>query len=329
MKEPTVNKRARANLVYEIFSVLASRIGAGNLEILINTSRLTEISVIHMENFKEVLKRGILVTVLIALMFSVEQSLAVDYTVGVKAGDWVKYSDLNFTWNGTGNEPKHITDAKQMDWVNIEILGVSSNIVFMRFSVHYKNGTERANDVIYNVKSGLSSLDGDSFPFPIIAAGLKKGDPIAKYHAITINDTVSGVYAGASRSVNFVDIPSSDQPFTIHWDQATGILVELSRILLDQTPSGETVKYVDFYKATETNMWSADVPGFTSVNFMFILAAMIVIVLVIVVRVFMLRKRKRRRRVRIKRTRAQCAVDRTDTIHQFCFILATCAFTLI
>jgi len=230
---------------------------------------------------------------LVLLMFLIIPASAVEYTVGVKEGDWVKYGEISVSWNGTGTEPQSVKDAKQMDWVKVEVQSVSGTTVSMTTTSHYKNGTDTPQTDSYDVKSGQGT---GGFFFVIIAANLKKGDPITTQpNAPTINDTVTRTYAGASRSVNVLDVTFTSGSYTMkyvcRWDKATGIWLEVFTRQPDN-PFAPTGAYVDYsVKATETNIWTADSLGIISSNLPFI-AIIVAAIVVIIVGIFIAKRKK-------------------------------------
>jgi hypothetical protein len=233
-----------------------------------------------------------LVAIFTILLTSVIPILAVDYTVGVKVGDWVKYGEISVTWTGTGTEPSEITEAKKIDWMKGEVKTVSGTQVTSETTGQYENGTTYpSSSSTIDVATGQG---GGGYMTSLIAANLNEGDSITQQAgAITINGTVTSTYCKASRSVNYVDISVSQSGTTytykMYWDKATGVLVEFYVSQSTTTPTTETITMS--YKATETNMWSADVLGLVSTYFIYIVG-IVVLVVVIVVGVFMIRRRK-------------------------------------
>jgi hypothetical protein len=232
----------------------------------------------------------VLVTIFIALLTTVIPILATDYTVGVKAGNWVKYGEINVSWNGTGTEPSYITDARKIDWVKVEVKSVSGTEVTIETTGQYKNET--------TTPSSNSTIDVATGSYMLIAANLEEGDNILQQSgpAIKINGTVSRTYCGASRSVNFVNITVSYAGTTImYWDKATGVMVELYMSSSQTIPTVQSITMS--YKATETNMWSSggilsDIFNPTSPNFIYIIIGIAALVVVIVLGVFIVRRRK-------------------------------------
>lgn len=234
--------------------------------------------------------KSVMFLALVLLMVLMSPVFALEYTVGVKAGDWVKYGDISISWNGTGTEPQFITDMKQMDWSKMEVQSVSGTTINMTTTVHYKNGTDKPQTASYDVKSGQGMT---GFPF-VIAANLKKGDPITtQLYVPTLNDTVTRRYAGASRSVNVLDLtPTSGgytAEFTVYWDQETGVLLEFFMRYPDYTTGAYMEQSI---KATETNMWSADFLGMVLGNLLYIMITVVAIV-VIIVGVFIAKRKKK------------------------------------
>lgn len=244
--------------------------------------------------------RVVLVTIFIALLTTVIPILAVDYTVGVKAGDWIKYGEINVSWNGTETEPSDITDMKKIDWMKEEVKNVSGTEVTIETTVRYKNGTTApsSNSTIDVATGGF--IPFLYMPFLLIAADLKEGDSIWQQSgAGKINGTVTRTYCGASRSVNFEDmtifIPSLkgqtvSYTVKVYWDKATGVMMELYMSLSATTSTTQGSMEI-LYKATETNMWSADILGLISNNIIYI-AGIAGLVVIIIVSVFIVRKRK-------------------------------------
>jgi len=233
-----------------------------------------------------------LVAIFITLLVSVIPIQAVDYTVGVKVGDWVKYGEISATWTGTGTEPSYITEAKKIDWLKGEVKTVSGTKVTGENTGMYKNGTAiRPYNSTIDVATGEG---GGGYMTSLIAANLNEGDSITQQAgAVKINGTVTRTYCKASRSVNFIDYTMSMQQgnltVKVYWDKATGVLVEMYMSQSTTTPTSQTTTMS--YKATETNMWSADVLGLMSTYLIYIVG-IVVLVVVIVVGIFIIRRRK-------------------------------------
>jgi hypothetical protein len=222
---------------------------------------------------------------------------AVDYFPGVKAGGWIKYGQISITWSGNGTEPSYITEGKKMDWVKMEVENVTGTTVSRNMTTHYNNGTQApsiSSSVDLNSNTGMSGI------LFIIAANLKSGDPLeanSPSNAPTINRTITGTYAGASRNINVLDVTTvstsvlygnQTSTFKFYWDQSTGFLVEM---YTKQPDTSNSSTYTETsVKATETNMWSADFPGLLSNNVTYIIAGIIIIIAVIAAAIVLRKK---------------------------------------
>ncbi|MDH5439366.1 MAG: hypothetical protein OEY31_02025, partial [Candidatus Bathyarchaeota archaeon] len=178
-------------------------------------------------------------------MTAIGPILAADYTAGVEVGDWIKYDIV-----GT------VPSISSYDWVILDVQSVSGTEITALFTVRYKDGGEEANPITWDLESGTQPW--------VIPAGLSKGDtfPFAGGFAI-LNDTVGRVYAGASRSVNLLNLSryEADTEMIAYWDQTTGVLVEL---FLNKSSLNET--WAGGYKAIETNMWFAPMIAATELS---------------------------------------------------------------
>lgn len=178
-----------------------------------------------------------------------------------------------------------------MDWAKIEVEGINGTIVTLNTTVHYNNGTLISQSSSVDVKG--SQYMSTRF---LIASSLNSGDPLTNEpNSPTINQTTSRIYAGASRNVNLLEITavSANQTVVANtcWDQSTGIMVEMYIKWPDYLNPGEYVE--NSIKATETNMWSADLIGTLYNNLNYIIAATIIIILVVAVAIILRRKKPR------------------------------------
>jgi hypothetical protein len=212
------------------------------------------------------------------------------YTVGVKAGDWVKYQG-----SASGLEPDEFLDLSQMEWMKGEVLSVSGTTVTVQMTAHYKNETDAVQKLVGDVASASGNLT-----FMIMPAGLEKGDafPVAMFDlgqvGLSINNTVTRTYMGVSRSINVLSISVSEDAISLevgaYWDQATGVLMELS---MQVSALDENMQMS--IKAIETNMWSAGgfLGGDLSSNLIYIVGIVATVIAVVAVAVILfLRKPK-------------------------------------
>jgi parallel beta-helix repeat protein len=161
---------------------------------------------------------------ILALIFSTMSVSAIEYNVGVKVGDWVKYG--NFVGVGPGSEV-----INQSDWSKVEVVAVSgTNITFLR-SGKFKNGSDfKEEGIVIDVEKG--AMNGTVVgPSIVIAANLQEGD-ILPGSLFAINKTETRNYLSASRSVNILNVTQSvlgvNYESVMIWDRVSGMLLEMS-----------------------------------------------------------------------------------------------------
>jgi hypothetical protein len=218
---------------------------------------------------------------------------AKEYTVGVKAGDWVKYGQITFNWTGNGTEPSYATEFKKIDWSRLDIIKVTGAIASLNATIHFNNGTQIVQSYDADVQNGTS--EGNTF---LIGSNLIAGDPINPATSeAKINQTVVRIYAGANRNVNVVDLQNNVTIGTVsiqgesrsYWDQNTGVLVE---VYINQTdPTNSNAYFTESLKATETNLWSASAFDLIQNNLFYIIVG-ITVIIVIVAAAIILQRRK-------------------------------------
>ena len=206
-------------------------------------------------------------------------SAVVEYKLGVRDGDWVKYGQITVSWTGNGTEPTIVAEEKEVQWIYVDFENVSGPIVFVNITTQLNNGTQLFENDTEDV-SGNSAMGG-AF---VIASNLKTGDAIANQSgAPTINQTTTGRYAGATRTVNLVEEAFTTLNQTVMtnatWDQSTGVLVET--YAKSSYPVGSDAYLEIDVKATETNLWSPDFIETLFDNRIYITIGMIVAIIVI------------------------------------------------
>jgi hypothetical protein len=153
--------------------------------------------------------------------------------VGVRAGDWMKFEYVVTDWPGEELDPL----SYEIEFVTIEATNAT-----VRMTVPMPDGTEESDTS--SVYVGETNL--------VIAANLTPGDYLhfTEYGYVTIDGETTREYAGANRTVVYATGSEFEGLFTYYWywDKLTGVMVEMSMIMLDITQG---------FKATETNMWSA------------------------------------------------------------------------
>jgi hypothetical protein len=234
-----------------------------------------------------------LLIILVAAVFAPTMVHAKDYAVGVKVGDWVKYGQITVTWTGNGTEPSYVIETKKVDWVRIDVLSVVGTTASLNQTVHFNNDTQTFQRLDTDVQS--SNSIGTSY---IVASNLTAGDPLSpQTPGTTINQTLTGLYAGANRKVNIIDYKANltagrvnyQFEYRIHWDQSTGVMVELYTNATDLTNS-DGYQEISF-KVTETNLWSTSALDIIQNNLIYIIAG-IAVIIVIAAATIALRRRK-------------------------------------
>ena len=201
-------------------------------------------------------------------------------TVGVNTGYWIKFADIDVTWSS--NDPNaskvwygmDLEMYNQTEWVRAEITQVSGTNVTIQSVEHFKNGTDEVSGGWVDVETG----EGVNATSMVIGANLNEGDPIytaGDYSNWFINETITRVYPGSTRETNHINItyafnytipPDIDVDYfysmNFYWDKATGIIVEDSFEVINQTGEYLTAWSMDL-KITESNVWV--IPEFPTV----------------------------------------------------------------
>lgn len=181
------------------------------------------------------LSKYVLAGALVAITLGVIPISGTSYGIGVKVGDWTKYEVA-----GT------VPSISDYDWVRLEVQNVNGTEIAILATIHYKNGAEETNSISWDIEAGREPW--------IVPANLNEGDPFPfRYDTAVINDTLIKTYAGASRTVNLLNLSEYDEytEMIAYWDQVTGILLELFL-----NCSSPTESWTGGYKAIETNLWS-------------------------------------------------------------------------
>lgn len=161
-------------------------------------------------------------------------------TVGVEAGDWVKY-DYTVP-SGT----------LLLTWKKVEVLSIEGTTATVRVTMHMSNGTEISDTMTVDVMT-----EGETF----IPANRTTGDSIYLsriYYGVvvpievTIEGETTGYYAGARRTVVYVRFSEFRTELTYYWDKHTGVMMESST-----RASEGTGKITEAACVIQTNMWEA------------------------------------------------------------------------
>lgn len=214
---------------------------------------------------------AITLTVLIGMLVSA--SASAEISVGVKKGDWIEYTVA------TTGVPTSPYPTPYPTWAKVEVQSVEGSIVTVKSMTNMSDGTENTQTTAVNIATGSGGLF-------VIPAEMKEGDTL--YVEYMGNITISGVetrtYANTSRIVLYANMSQYDITSTVYWDQATGILVEMSQ------PQGD---YTMNVKAVATNMWQTQLIDPT-VFLMILIVIMVVIGIVATVAFFAIERKNKR-----------------------------------
>jgi hypothetical protein len=240
-----------------------------------------------LSNFKFILSLVLATVILVALVLPV---FAIQYSLGVTSGQYVKYG--NFAGSGPGYEA-----FNDYGFLNLQVVSVSGNAVTLLSTGQFKNGTALPgnNTVdIWNIETGTDN-GTPSTQGPIIAANLNQGDAIPPPNTYSVNQTVDGTYLGATRSVNIlnVTISTSDYNSTLNYvyDKASGMLLESSSTTVTQAqPQPITSTYS--YSITATNIFSSTSPSPTVPEFSTQITAVTIALIAVITTGLIIMRRK-------------------------------------
>jgi len=192
-------------------------------------------------------------------------------TVGVNIGDWIKFADIDVTWSS--NDPNaskmpwgmDLEMYNQTEWVRMEITQVSGTNVTIQMVQHFKNGSDETSSGWVDVDTG----DGVNVTSMLISANLNENDAMYTlgYEGWFINETITRIYPDGARETNHINstiaynytIPPDIEvdyfySMNFYWDRATGIMVEDSFEVRNQTGEYLTAWSMVF-KITESSVW--------------------------------------------------------------------------
>lgn len=171
--------------------------------------------------------------------------------IGIKEGDWGKYKIEVIP----EEMEKYFEAIKEIEWIKVEAKSIFNTTITAEQTIHFRNGTEDTETIDDALASGF-----------IIEAGLGEGDEVTAEFSgpgttNKINGTLSRIYAGASRKVNYVEFIilqyNTTSKMKVYWDKKTGIICEISTSFNEFM--GQPVEMPLLYKMTDTNLWAAPI----------------------------------------------------------------------
>jgi hypothetical protein len=189
-----------------------------------------------------------------------------DFSIGLKAGNWIKYS-VSVSREATIPNPYFTENPENVSWVKDEVENTTLDLVNALEITHFKNGTETSHECSINIGDVLPGL----CILTVIPIGLKTGEAVAPpsvlvfgLHA-TVNQTKTGIYAGASRSVDVVNISRTGRLVKLisvnYYDRETGALLEV-----DSYSSLPVEALQTSVIAIDTNIWASSLITLVSTN---------------------------------------------------------------
>lgn len=219
---------------------------------------------------------------------------AQERTVGVAEGDWFNYG-VEVNWNSTDPDaispPSAYGDWEIMngtEWVKMTVTGVSGTNVSLQYVSHYKNGTEEIEDGYIDVDTG----DEANASLTIISANLGVNDNLytsGDYSTWAINETITRTYPDGVRNTNHINMTYEyswtineteyyfSQSMNLYWDKETGILVEDSFELYNQTGEYLTTWSVGS-RITDSSVWI--IPEFPAGSPMLVISVILTVTII-------------------------------------------------
>src|SRR5512136_1382897 len=161
------------------------------------------------------MRKKLVVILLAAMILNVSiattQSVGREYTIGVKAGDWIEYHVST-----TGAPPSE----KDIDWARMEVLDVEGDTFHVNTTGHQLNGVYSSFVRTFNFPAGEVSA------WIIIPANLSPGDTfydVVDNQSYAIQGEQQEAIAGATRTVTYLNNSMGRYK---QWDKATGVFVE-------------------------------------------------------------------------------------------------------
>jgi hypothetical protein len=198
--------------------------------------------------------------------------------IGVKEGDWGKYKIEVIP----KEMEKYFEAIEEIEWTKVEAKSISDTAVTAEQTIHFKNGTEETKTIGDALAAGF-----------IIEANLGKGDEVTAEFSgpgtkKKINGTVSRIYAGVSRKVNYIEFTvgqyNMSSTMKVYWDKETGIICEISTSFSEFME--QPVEMPLLYKMMDTNLWAE--PIWT--QWLFWVIIVVIIIVVVGLAVLLLRK---------------------------------------
>jgi hypothetical protein len=214
-------------------------------------------------------KKVILLTLVSVFLLStmVVTSSGQTRTAGVSEGDWFRY-DVDFSWTSTDPSAIIPISLNETERTMMAIVGVSGKKVSGQLATYYKNGTEKTVGGHVDIETG----EGENMTMFVVSADLGENDTIYtsnEWSDAKINETIVRTYPDSLRDTNHLNITATfyseesyqSMSLNYYWDKSTGILVELSEVVVTVAYDYVTISSL-LIRTTDSNVWI--VPEFPS-----------------------------------------------------------------
>ncbi len=179
------------------------------------------------------------------------------YLTGVNAGAKAIYADASGSWSLPGPPQPPFSRFINLNFTELDVTRANGNNVTALQEWVYYNQTARTSII-----DGSVATNSGNITFWFIAANLTAGDPVYMTpNAPVINQTFTGTFAGASRTIN---VFNSTQPIPgggfssikALWDQKTGVLLRIDIASSISTPTGPIGSAFLTASLVKTNLWN-------------------------------------------------------------------------
>jgi len=234
-------------------------------------------------------------------------AFATIYTVGVKVGDWAKYTVIG-GWSSINTSvamPEFVKDARNTEWIQINVTKVSYTSITILVTTQFRDGPKKSTLNVGDIRTGSGNLS-----LQVIAANLNEGEKLSETEgALTINKTTIKPYAKAQREVNYAyekgyvpgEIGEESSVYEFYWDKRSGIIMGMSFVNAFESSYFKTIASM-IMEIRETNIWQPEVSS--GLGLEWIVAAGIIVAAIVLVTSLALKKeggKKKRHQPKVRR----------------------------
>jgi hypothetical protein len=201
----------------------------------------------------------ITIPILFLIITSVSSIPTKTLTLGINVGDYFTYEMYGVYKSNNSQTAIQIPEFEKntTDWTRINITNIYDLEVTQTYTLHFHNNSE----ITFSLRVNLAPQNQGAFTIsnkgvPTCPSNLKPCDKIPTAQ-ITVNQTVSRLFADGSRELNYANWGGLDEWGEIFFDRNTGMLVELERThRYVNIITGDLVEKTDFISLTDTNRWA-------------------------------------------------------------------------